>query len=85
MRAFCTDISEKACREVPGNFFRIIVANMLTKVGALLISPNTVLAWLICGRTRGARGVLIRESGSLIPQLVIGAWCVDARCASGSG
>lgn len=47
MRAFCTDISEKACREVPGNFFRIIVANMLTKIGGLLISPNTVLAWLI--------------------------------------
>ena len=43
----CTDISDEACQEVPGNFLRIIVANMLTKVGDLLTSPKTVLAWLI--------------------------------------
>ncbi len=74
----CTDISDEACREVPGNFFRIIVANMLTKIGDLLISPKTVLAWLIVavGAPEALVGVLvpIRESGSLIPQLVIGAW-----------
>lgn len=74
----CADISEQACREVPGNFFRIIVANMLTKIGDLLISPKTVLAWLIVavGAPEALVGVLvpIRESGSLIPQLVIGAW-----------
>ena len=74
----CTDISEQACREVPGNFFRIILANMLTKIGDLLISPKTVLAWLIVavGAPEALVGVLvpIRESGSLIPQLVIGAW-----------
>ncbi|MEZ5475194.1 MAG: hypothetical protein R3E72_09365 [Steroidobacteraceae bacterium] len=73
----CTDISDEACREVPGNFFRIIVANMLTKIGDLLISPKTVLAWLIVavGAPEVLAGVLvpIRESGS-IPQLVIGAW-----------
>lgn len=73
----CTDISEDACREVPGNFFRIIAANTLTKVGDLLINPKTVLAWLISAV--GAPGSLaallvpIRESGSLIPQLMIGA------------
>lgn len=74
----CTDISEEACREVPGNFFRIIVANMLTKIGDLLINPKTVLAWLIVavGAPEALIGVLvpIRESGSLIPQLAIGAW-----------
>lgn len=74
----CSDISEEACREVPGNFFRIIVASMLTKIGDLLISPKTVLAWLIVavGAPEALVGVLvpIRESGSLIPQLVIGAW-----------
>ncbi len=74
----CTDISEDACREVPGNFFRIILANVLSKVGDLLISPKTVLAWLIVavGAPQALVGVLvpIRESGSLIPQLVIGAW-----------
>lgn len=74
----CTDISEEACREVPGNFFRIIVANVFTKIGDLLISPKTVLAWLIVavGAPEALVGVLvpIRESGSLIPQLAIGAW-----------
>lgn len=74
----CTDISKDACREVPGNFFRIIIANMLTKTGDLLTSPKTVLAWLIVavGAPAALVGVLvpIRESGSLIPQLVIGAW-----------
>ncbi|KAB7622610.1 MFS transporter [Alkalilimnicola sp. S0819] len=74
----CTDISEEACREVPGNFFRIIVANMFTKIGDLLINPKTVLAWLIVavGAPQALVGLLvpIRESGSLIPQLLIGAW-----------
>ncbi len=74
----CTDISEEACREVPGNFFRMIVASMFTKIGDLLINPKTVLAWLIVavGAPPALVGVLvpIRESGSLIPQLVIGAW-----------
>ncbi|WP_222564330.1 hypothetical protein [Novilysobacter antarcticus] len=74
----CTDICQEACREVPGNFFRIIVASMFTKIGDLLINPKTVLAWLIVavGAPQALVGVLvpIRESGSLIPQLVIGAW-----------
>lgn len=73
----CTDIPEEACREVPRNFFLILGSNVLTKLGDLLISPKTVLAWLL-----GAIGapalvawlVPIRESGSMIPQLVIGAW-----------
>ena len=37
----CTDISEEACREVPGNFFKIILANLLSKIGDLLINPKT--------------------------------------------
>ena len=74
----CRDISEEACREVPGNFFKIILANVLTKIGDLLINPKTVLAWLIgaVGAPGALAGLLvpIRESGSLIPQLAIGAW-----------
>ncbi|MBS3805635.1 MAG: MFS transporter [Oleiphilaceae bacterium] len=73
----CTDISDKACGEVPKNFFIILASLILTKLGDLLISPKTVLAWLL-----GAIGapalvawlVPIRESGSLVPQMVIGAW-----------
>lgn len=73
----CTDISDEACREVPGNFFRMLISLVLTKMCDLLINPKTVLAWLM-----GAVGapaalvawlVPIRESGSLIPQLVIAA------------
>ncbi|MCG8392215.1 MAG: MFS transporter [Pseudomonadales bacterium] len=74
----CTDISDAACREVPGNFFRIIAANTLTKIGDLLINPKTVLAWLIAAvgapASLAAMLVPIRESGSLIPQLMIGAF-----------
>ncbi|MDX1636234.1 MAG: MFS transporter [Marinobacter sp.] len=73
----CTDISDSACREVPRNFFVILGSLVLTKLGDLLISPKTVLAWLL--GAIGAPGLVawlvpIRESGSLIPQMVIGAW-----------
>ncbi|WP_228300921.1 MFS transporter [Marinobacter lipolyticus] len=73
----CKDIPEEACREVPRNFFLILASNVLTKLGDLLISPKTVLAWLL-----GAVGapalvawlVPIRESGSMVPQMAIAAW-----------
>ncbi|HTN33356.1 MAG TPA: MFS transporter [Marinobacter sp.] len=73
----CKDIPDAACHVVPRNFFLILAANVLTKLGDLLISPKTVLAWLL-----GAVGapalvawlVPIRESGSMIPQMVIAAW-----------
>ncbi|MBL3555099.1 MULTISPECIES: MFS transporter [Marinobacter] len=73
----CTDIPESACREVPRNFFLILGSNVLTKLGDLLISPKTVLAWLLSAI--GAPALVawlvpIRESGSMIPQMVIGAW-----------
>lgn len=74
----CTDIPDSACREVPGNFFRILASLVMTNVGDLLASPKVVLAWLL--GTVGAPAPLIgwlvpvRESGSLIPQLLIGAW-----------
>ncbi|MCL7943854.1 MFS transporter [Marinobacter sp. ATCH36] len=73
----CTDIPEEACREVPRNFFLILASNVLTKLGDLLISPKTVLAWLLSAI--GAPALVawlvpIRESGSMIPQMVIGAW-----------
>ncbi|KPQ29488.1 MAG: Major Facilitator Superfamily [Marinobacter excellens HL-55] len=73
----CKDIPEEACREVPKNFFLILAANVLTKLGDLLISPKTVLAWMMSAV--GAPALVawlvpIRESGSMIPQMVIGAW-----------
>lgn len=74
----CTDISDDACREVPGNFLLMLCSQVLTSIGDLLINPKTVLAWLI--PALGAPAALvsllvpIRESGSMIPQLAIGAW-----------
>lgn len=73
----CTDIPDEACREVPRNFFLILGSNVLTKLGDLLVSPKTVLAWLLSAI--GAPALVawlvpIRESGSMIPQMVIGAW-----------
>jgi hypothetical protein len=74
----CKDISETACREVPGNFFRIVLSSILTKTGDALINPKTVLAWLV--QFMGAPSfvlamlVPVRESGSMIPQLGIAAW-----------
>jgi hypothetical protein len=73
----CEDIPDSACREVPRNFFLILAANVLTKLGDLLISPKTVLAWLMSAV--GAPALVawlvpIRESGSMVPQMVIAAW-----------
>jgi len=73
----CKDIPEEACRDVPRNFFLILFSNVLTKLGDLLISPKTVLAWLMSAV--GAPALVawlvpIRESGSMVPQMVIAAW-----------
>jgi len=73
-----SEMPESACHAVPRNFFLILVSLVLTKLGDLLTNPKTVLAWLMSAL--GAPPVLtawlvpIRESGSLIPQLAIGAW-----------
>ena len=73
----CRDIPAEACHVVPRNFFLILVANVLTKLGDLLISPKTVLAWLMSAI--GAPALVawlvpIRESGSMVPQMMIAAW-----------
>ncbi|OOG22660.1 MFS transporter [Thioalkalivibrio denitrificans] len=74
----CKDISDDACRVVPGNFFLQILAQFFTKLADALANPKTVLAWLLTAL--GAPGIFtallvpIRESGSLIPQLVIASY-----------
>ncbi|MBS3747615.1 MAG: MFS transporter [Wenzhouxiangellaceae bacterium] len=74
----CTDISESACRVVPGNFFLQVATQFLTKLGDAIANPKTVLAWLMSALAAPAAFtaflVPIRESGSLIPQLIIAAW-----------
>lgn len=74
----CDDLPSSACREVPGNFFRILASTSLTGIGDMLASPKIVLTWLL--GSVGAPGAVIawlvplRESGALIPQMLLGAW-----------
>src|SRR6056297_1632049 len=74
----CTDISDSACRVVPGNFILQVATQFLTKLGDAIANPKTVLAWLMSALAAPAAFtaflVPIRESGSLIPQLIIAAW-----------
>lgn len=74
----CADLPDSACREVPHNFFRILASQVASSVADALSSPRIVLTWLL-----GALGtpaaiiamlVPVREAGSLVPQLLIGAW-----------
>ena len=74
----CEAISEEACREVPGNFFWQLGAQTLTKAGDRIANPKTTLPWLL--QSIGAPGFLngllvpLRESGSLLPQVLIGSF-----------
>lgn len=65
-------------RHVPANFARIVGASLLSKTGDALINPKTVLAWLVnfTGAPAFVLALLVplRESGSMIPQLVISTW-----------
>ncbi len=74
----CTDIDEKACQVVPGNFLLQITTQFFTKLGDAIANPKTILAWLLS--SLGAPGLFtaflvpIRESGALIPQLIIASF-----------
>ncbi len=74
----CKDIDDRACRVVPGNFFFQVLTQFFTKLGDAIANPKTILAWMMSAL--GAPAVLtaflvpIRESGSLIPQLVIASY-----------
>jgi len=74
----CKQISDEACRSVPGNFFLIILSNTFTKLGDALSNPKTVLAWLMSYVSAPlyliAFLVPIRESGSMLPQILIASY-----------
>lgn len=73
----CRDIPDSACTRVPKNFFLQVGATTLTSLGDTLTNPKTTLAWLL--GVVGAPVALvawlvpIRESGSMLPQLLIAA------------
>lgn len=74
----CTDIDEAACQVVPGNFLLHVITQFFTKLGDSIANPKTVLAWLLAALA--APGIFtaflvpVRESGSMIPQLLIASY-----------
>ena len=74
----CRDIPDSACTRVPKTFVLVLLSQLLLSLGDLLTSPKTVLTWLM--NVVGAPAAMvawlvpIRESGSMLPQLLIGAW-----------
>ncbi|WP_213997664.1 MFS transporter [Arsukibacterium sp.] len=74
----CRDIPDSACTKVPKNFVLVLLSQILLSLGDLLTSPKTVLTWLMSVVGAPAAMVAwlvpIRESGSMLPQLLIGAW-----------
>jgi MFS family permease len=73
----CEAIRDEACREAPGNFFKTLLANTLTSIGDRLASAKTTLPWLLAQLSAPAWCtsllVPIRESGSMLPQMIIGS------------
>lgn len=73
----CADISDAACQEQPRSFLIHGLALTLTKLGDGLADPKLVLAWLLS--SLGAPGYIVgllvpvRESLSLLPQLLVAA------------
>jgi len=73
----CLAIPDEACREVPGNFARLLLANALSSLADRLASAKTTLPWLLAQLGApgwmGALLVPIREAGSMLPQWALGA------------
>ncbi|WP_432695495.1 MFS transporter [Marinobacterium sp. YM272] len=74
----CKAIDEAACREVPGNFLLTLLSQFLTQLGDALSNPKIILPWVLQSVAAPLYlfGLLvpIRESGSMIPQLVIASY-----------
>ncbi|QEW07925.1 MFS transporter [Nitrincola iocasae] len=72
----CKDISADACYETPGNFIHTLIANTLSSLADKLASAKTTLPWLLLhlGAPAWMLSLLvpIRESGSMLPQMLIG-------------
>lgn len=74
----CQDIDDSQCKLVAGNFFKILFAQFLSKSGDALMNPKVTLPWVM--QSLGVPAVFlgwlipIRESGSLLPQLIIASF-----------
>jgi hypothetical protein len=72
------DLTEKARQHEPRNALRHIASLSMTKVADGLIDPKLMLSWLLTalGAPAVFAGALvpIRESGALLPQMVLASW-----------
>ncbi|MGB0744040.1 MAG: MFS transporter, partial [Opitutales bacterium] len=65
-------------KNAPANFVRLLIARTCSKISDRLASPKTTLAWLL--QTVGAPPIFLglivplRESGSLLPQVILSNW-----------
>ncbi|OYD25840.1 MFS transporter [Oceanimonas baumannii] len=73
----CKDIPDDQCHQAVGNRRRLILAQLATALAELMMNAKTVLPWLFqaVGAPLWLIGWLvpIRESGSMLPQLLLGA------------
>ncbi|PSJ46328.1 MFS transporter [Zobellella endophytica] len=73
----CRDIPDEACRVVPANRRRLVLSQLATALAELMVNAKTVLPWLFqaVGAPVWLIGWLvpIRESGSMLPQIILGA------------
>jgi len=74
----CKAIDESACKVVPGNFFLTIISYFFNKLADSVANTKIVLPWIM--QTLNVPVYLIsflvpiRESGSLLPQLLIASF-----------
>lgn len=74
----CRDISDKDCTVIKGNRRLLIFAQIATALAELMTNAKTILPWLLqaVGAPVWIIGWLvpIRESGSMLPQIILGAY-----------
>eukprot|EP01029_Cantina_marsupialis_P021095 TRINITY_DN501371_c0_g1_i1.p1 TRINITY_DN501371_c0_g1~~TRINITY_DN501371_c0_g1_i1.p1 ORF type:complete len:340 (-),score=68.93 TRINITY_DN501371_c0_g1_i1:11-1030(-) len=74
----CKAIDENACKVVPGNFFLTIISYFFNKLADSVANTKVVLPWIMQSLNVPVYLISflvpIRESGSLLPQLLIAAF-----------
>lgn len=74
----CKAIDENACKVVPGNFFLTIISYFFNKLADSLANTKVIIPWIMESLSVPlfliSFLVPIRESGSLLPQLLIAAY-----------
>ena len=93
----CKAIDEKACKVVPGNFFLTLVSYFFNKLADSIANMKVIIPWIMESLSVPlfliSFLVPIKESGSLLPQLIIGAyvrklpirkyvWCIGSLLQS---